>query len=593
MSVGNMLDERTDARDERRRYERERDIVSIASALRAAAEVPIHGNHDAGVVLLDGHGKEQRLRYGDLWAAARVAANGLRAHGVGQGDRIIVLLPTSVDYVVTVCAAIIAGALPCTIAAPTTRSRAEEALRYLVPVQEKLTPALFVAQPNVRSMIAEHPAFDPARAVTPDDLQHHGAADLDTLPLLGGVDPLHIQLTSGSTNRPKGVLLRNENVIANMKAIAHAIDFMPVRDSGLSWLPLYHDMGFIQLMMAIYYQTTIVLMTPASFIRNPLSWLHNIGRFGVALTAAPTFAYSLCIRKADPEQLHGLDLHSWRRSFMGAEAVPYRVIQEFKRTFEPYGLGEHTLYPCYGMAETVLATTLPIAVQPPNRRWGFVSTDRVDAALLRSDGRAEPVGDDTGTDVLEIVGTGHAAQGLDVCVQDGAGQSLPDRMVGEICVRGTSLMAGYFDDEATAAAMTDGWFRTGDTGYLVDGELYVLGRIKELIIVRGRNYQPDDIEDVLEQHDGVRKGYSVAFAVNNVDRGTDDVVALVETRVTGEAQTALARQIQQSLQSAFGFLADALVFVPHGTLPRTTSGKRQRVLAQQMFRDGLFRKDGE
>jgi fatty-acyl-CoA synthase len=121
----------------------------------------------------------------------------------------------------------------------------------------------------------------------------------------------------------------------------------------------------------------------------------------------------------------------------------------------------------------------------------------------------------------------------------------------------------------------------------------VLGRIKELIIVRGRNYQPDDIEDVLEQHDGVRKGYSVAFAVNNVDRGTDDVVALVETRVTGEAQTALARQIQQSLQSAFGFLADALVFVPHGTLPRTTSGKRQRVLAQQMFRDGLFRKDGE
>lgn len=588
MTVPTMLERRTAADDIRLIYERDPRVRTIADALRAAADFPVEPGNTHGIVFSDSQGNEQRLTYSALWQAARTTAHGLRARGVQQGDRVLLLLPTSQEYVITLFAAIIIGAIPSTVATPTTRAQAEDALRYLVHIQNKLEPALLVVQPNLRGMVADHPAFDSARVVTADDLQHEGPLAVEALPILTDTDPLHIQLTSGSTNRPKGVLLSHKAVIANIQAITRGMDFVPGIELPLSWLPLYHDMGFIQLLTVLYYQTTIVLMTPTSFLRNPLSWLQNIGRFRISVTAAPTFAYSLCTRKFDPERLRGLDLSSWRRSFVGAEAVPPQVLQEFTRRFQPYGLSDDTLYPCYGMAETVLATTLPLAVRHPNRRFGFVSIDCVDANTLRRDGRAIP-SHDTSADTLEIVGTGHAVQGLDICVRAATGQTMADREVGEICVRGTSLMEGYFrDQDATAGAVRDGWYHTGDLGYLVDGELYVLGRIKELVIVRGRNYQPDDIEEVIEQTEGVRQGYTVAFGINNIERGTDDVVAIAETKAAPGDRAVIAQQIQQSLQRAFGFLADVLLFVPHGTLPRTTSGKRQRVLAQEWYRAGKF-----
>lgn len=590
MSSGDVHEQHTVAAFERSKYESDPRNRSIADALRLVAEKPVNPLSRAGVILLDSKGNEDRLHYADLWMAARITANGLRRRGVKQGDRLILLLPTSSEYVVVVCAAIILGALPCTIATPTMRARVDDTLRYLIPVRDKLQPTLIVTTEAIRSIIATHPGFDPESIVIPNDLQKNGQVPPDSLPGVRGSDPMHIQLTSGSTNKPKGVVLSHDSVIANIQAIASAVDLVPDVDTGLSWLPLYHDMGFIQLMMAIYYQTTIVLMTPSSFIRNPLGWLHTIEQYRASLTAAPTFAYTLCVRKFDQERSHTLDLSSWRRAFVGAETVPFRVIEDFRRTFQPYGLSEHTLYPCYGMAETVLATTLPIAGQFPNRRFGFVSVDVIDAGHLRHERYAKPdVCHDLSVDTIEIIGTGHVAQGLDLCIQDTDGQKLLDRHVGEICVRGTSLMTEYYNDpEATTTALSGDWFHTGDLGYLVDGELYVLGRIKELLIVHGRNYQPDDVEEVIERHEGVRKGYTVAFAVGNIERGTDDVVAIVETRASPEEQAAMHKQIQQSLQRAFGFLADTLIFVPHSTLPRTTSGKRQRVLAQTWYRDGKF-----
>ncbi len=271
------------------------------------------------------------------------------------------------------------------------RARVHDTLRYLIPVRDKLQPTLIVTTEAIRSIVATHPAFDPETIVIPNDLQKDGQVSPDSLPGVRGSDPMHIQLTSGSTNKPKGVVLSHDRVIANIQAIASAVDLAPDVDTGLSWLPLYHDMGFIQLIMAIYYQTTIVLMTPSSFIRNPLGWLHAIEQYRASLTAAPTFAYTLCVRKFDQEQSHTLDLSSWRRAFVGAETVPYRVLEDFRRTFQPYGLSEHTLYPCYGMAETVLATTLPTAGEFPNRRFGFVSVDVIDAEHVRRERYAKPV----------------------------------------------------------------------------------------------------------------------------------------------------------------------------------------------------------
>ncbi|HEU4325266.1 MAG TPA: AMP-binding protein, partial [Roseiflexaceae bacterium] len=398
-----------------------------------------------------------------------------------------------------------------------------------------------------------------------------------------------IQLTSGSTSMPKGVVLSHGNVRAHLAALEQAISYQRTTDRLVSWLPLYHDMGLVQLLSAIYYQSSIVLMTPFSFLRNPLSWLQCISMYGGTIAAAPTFAYSLCVKKFNPDKLADVRLSQWRLAFVGAEPVPWSIVDAFRHSYQPYGLSDSTLFPCYGMAETVLATTLPQRGSFPNRRTGFLSCDRIDATLLRQQGHAvpAPAAQDTDVTPLEVLGMGQPINGLEVCIQNGDGQILGERVVGEICVCGSSLMSSYFHDpEATAQAVRNGWYHTGDCGYMADGELYVLGRIKELIIVRGRNYQPHDIEAVVEQHGAVRKSYCVAFSVYNDAIGTDDVVCVAETNTDSDLFPGIIQEIQASLQAACGFTAHAIVLVRHGTLPRTTSGKPQRLLAREWYREG-------
>ncbi len=564
-------------------------ITTLRDAIRAAGERPVDPSSGDAIILLDSQGRERRLSYAELWSGARTAAAGLRTRGVQEGDRILLLLPTSDAYITILGAAILLGAIPCTVAAPTSRSKTDEALRYIGYIYEKLDPTLVVVPAHLESIVRDYPAIDARRVAIPDELSRDGSLPADVFPAADPRQPLHIQLTSGSTSRPKGVILSHGNVIANVRAIASAVDYAPREESALSWLPLYHDMGLVQLLMAIYYQSTIVLMTPTAFLRNPLIWLQNMSRYRAALCAAPTFAYSLCVRKFDPTKLQGLDLSSWRRAFIGAEPVPLTILREFTRCYQPYGFSEYTMYPCYGMAETVLATT--VVEQRPNRLFGFISCDRIDPEALRSDHQmiAAPVVDPAFGPALEVVGLGHAVQGLDLCVISPDGSVLPDRAVGEICVRGTSLMQGYFrDPKANAEAIKDGWYHTGDRGYLVDGELYVLGRIKELLIVRGRNYYPHDVEAVIEEHAQVRQGYAVVFGINNPEQGTDDVIAVIETKAAPEEHVAIAQQLQQSLLQTFGFTARDIVFVRHGSIPRTTSGKRQRVLSQEWYQAGKF-----
>jgi acyl-CoA synthetase (AMP-forming)/AMP-acid ligase II len=575
---------------QRQAVERDPAIRTLAAAIRAAAERPATGAAEPGIVLLDSRGEPQRLSHADLWVAARRTAAAIRERGAQRGDRIILMLPTGEAHLVNVCAAMLLGILPCTVAAPLTRGSAEAMSRHFSHIYQKLAPALVLVPSHLQALLQENPVLDARRIVTPEDLHHETPLAVAALPALDPGDPLHIQLTSGSTSTPKGVVLSHGNAIANLQGIARAMEFDPRADRILSWLPFYHDMGFVQLLFTLYYQSGLVLMTPSTFLRQPLSWLQEISRHRIALTAAPTFAYRLCVQKHDPAKLDGVDLSSWRRAFVGAEPVPFGILDEFTRTFRPYGLSEDTLYPCYGMAETVLATTLPMErKESPNHRFGFVAVDRIDPGQLRRDGRAAAGSDGAAPEALEVVSMGQAVAGLELRVQDADGQALPERAVGEICVRGTSLMEGYYQDpEATAAAVRDGWYHTGDRGYEADGELYVLGRIKELLIVRGRNYEPHDVEATIEEHEAVRGGYTVAFGVYNPQRGTDEVIAIVETRAAEEARPLILQEIQQSLQQTFGFIAHEIVFARHGSIPRTTSGKRQRVLSREWYVAGKF-----
>lgn len=578
-----------DSHDTQRRHapaqralvESEVGATTFTAALRAAAERPFDPLNPNGVTLIDSQG-DVRLSHAELWNAARATAAGLRDRGLRTGDRVLLLLPTSEAYLTTACAAMMLGLVPCTVAAPATRAASDATLRFVGDVAAKLEPSLIVVPEHLDQVVRRHPAIDAAIVALPHEFHDHGTLDARELPRIDPRQALHIQLTSGSTSRPKGVVLSHANVVANLRAIAHAIDYAPAHEAMFSWLPLYHDMGFIQMLLTIYYRAPLVMMSPSAFLRKPLVWLHNISRYRAALSPAPTFAYNLCVRKFDPDKLEGVDLSSWRRAFVGAEPVPLAVLSEFRRLYRPYGLRDDALYPCYGMAETVLATTLGVAGERADRLFGFVSHDRsyagTDAAPADAAGTA-----------LDVVGVGRAVQGLELRIVAPDGTVLPDRGVGEICVRGTSVAQGYFrDSQATAAAIKDGWYHTGDRGYLVEGELFVLGRIKEIIIVRGRNFDPHDIEALVDQDPRVRAGYSVAFGVYNAEHATDEVVVVAETRAMPAEQAEIAQAIQRCLQQAFGFGARELVFVRHGVIPRTTSGKRQRVLSRERYLAGAF-----
>ncbi|HEY1015987.1 MAG TPA: AMP-binding protein, partial [Herpetosiphonaceae bacterium] len=561
---------------------------TLAGAIRAAGMQPPASQPHHGLVLLDTHGNAQRYGYGDLWQTALGIATGLRAHGVQQGDRVLLLLPTSASYVATVCATILLGAVPCTVAAPTSSAKADEALGSLAAVASKLEARLIIAPVGVMAPLQTAPDLATYQIVTDVDLATDVPLDPALLPVIQPSDMLHIQLTSGSTSRPKGVVITHQQALANIHAITRAVDYAPQTESTLVWLPLYHDMGFVQLLLNIYYQSTLYLMTPFSFLRQPLSWLRNMSTYGIAMSAAPTFAYRTCVQKFDPAKLVGVNLATWRRAFVGAEPVPLRVVEEFAHCYAPYGLHPDTIYPCYGMAETVLATTLHQRTPAPDGH-GFLQLDQIDKQVLLRDERALPVEDAAEQPTVGVLSMGQAVQGLDLAILSADGQPCADRAVGEICVRGPSVMQHYVaDSAATAQALQDGWYHTGDRGYLVAGDLYVLGRIKELVIVRGRNYQPYDIEALLEQHPAVRTDYTVVFSLFNEVQGTDDVVAIIESKATPETHADLTNELQQSLQRVFGFRAHEIVIVPHGTIPRTTSGKRQRTLCREFYRTGAF-----
>ena len=577
---------------QRQMIESDNRITTLSAALRAAAMQPVHDPGYDSIVLLDSQGHEQRLRYAELWKRALVVAAGMCNCGLQPGDRIILLLPTSETYIITLAAAMLLGVIPCTIAAPTSRTKVAEALRYIGYAYQKLEPVLVVTPPHLTSSVRAYLTIEERRVVQPEDLCATGSLSPNELPTIKPEQPLHIQLTSGTTSRPKGVVLSHTNIIAQVRAIAAAIDYAPRQESALSWLPLYHDMGLTQLLMAFYYQSTLVLMTPTAFLRNPLAWLRNISTYRAAHSAAPTFAYNLCVRKFDPAKLAGVDLSSWRYAFVGAEPVPLNILETFRCCYQAYGFSHQAIYPCYGMAETVLGTTLPRNMPDlPNRRFGFVSVDRILADELRTKGcvtaaHQEP---DYAGQSIEIVGTGSPIQGIELCIMSPNDDILPARTVGEICVQGSSLMQGYFHDpDATAAVVRNGWYHTGDRGYLVDGELYILGRIKELLIVRGRNYAPHDIEEVVEEHEQVCQDQSVVFGVYNPEQGTEDVMVIIESKASLEEQRVIARQVQQSLQQAFGFTAHDIAFVRRGSIPRTTSGKRQRVRSREMYLEGAF-----
>jgi fatty-acyl-CoA synthase len=415
-----------------------------------------------------------------------------------------------------------------------------------------------------------------AKDITAEEPKHPGFPSIDP------DDPAFFQYTSGTTNLPKGVVLTHRALLSNAHGIGRGLDLGPT-DMGVSWLPLFHDMGLIGGMIsAIYNRACLVSMMPEAFVMNPASWLKNVTRYRGTVVVAPNFAYHLCANRIGEEDLAELDLSTLKVALNGAEPIDLKTMEIFERKFAPAGLGDNVNFPVYGMAENCLAATFPRL----GRRF---EVEPIDRARLETEGRAVDA-DAQDPFPFQAVSVGAPLAGQEIVIAGRNGSPAREREVGEILIKSPSLMRGYYHNpEETAKVIKDGWLHTGDLGFVCKQRLFITGRAKEMIIKRGRNYYPYDIERAASEVKGVRKGCLAAFAIPNRETGTEDLVLVCETRETEEQRK---QQIEKAVASevlgAVGAKPDQVLLVPPRSIPKTSSGKLQRLLCRQRYMEGTL-----
>jgi acyl-CoA synthetase (AMP-forming)/AMP-acid ligase II len=545
---------------------------TMLHAFALAAKLDEH----QGITLIperEGAPEEQRS-YRRLYHAATRYAGALTELGVRKGDRVLLVLPTSFEFVIGFFAVELLGAIPVPSYPPALLERAELALDRLCHVASHAGAAYCITTRGLRPILGE-------LALRVGEMRHLicveelDAGDPTKAPKARAhpEDPAFIQYTSGSTGHPKGVLLLHQNLVANIHAIGQALRINR-NDVGVSWLPLYHDMGLIGvLLFCVYWRLPLALMAPTTFLLRPARWLQAIHKHKGTLSAAPNFAYGLCVKRVRPSEREGLDLSSWRLALNGAEPVNLRTLIDFERTFAPHGFRKSSFLPVYGLAESSLAVTFTRPGDP--LRYQVVDRSQL-AAGHAVDGE--------GQGSLAVVSVGSPIPGHEVLVLDEHGDALPEREVGHVVVSGPSVMDGYYRDRAaTDKIKRDGTLWTGDLGYFADGQLYVTGRAKDLIIVRGRNHYAEDLERVAERVAGVRPGGAAGFGVYDAEKATDLVILVCETKVAEEARAAVAETVAERVLGDTGVTVDEVVMVPPGTIPKTSSGKRQRALCRELY----------
>jgi fatty-acyl-CoA synthase len=518
---------------------------------------------DRSVTFVRAAGGERVVSFPELWLEARRRAHALLALGVKRGDRVALVLPEPDEFVLTFIGALTAGIVAVPIYPPQTLAKMEAYGDTVRHVLEASGARLLVTSDALRPLIEQHLVGDGSRVVSEREVREAPGFDGQAPDPVKLSELAFLQFTSGSTSRPKGVMVTHENLSVN----SHAIMFDGLKstpaDRGVSWLPLYHDMGLIGFVIAPLYALVQVMFLPTmAFIRRPSLWLEAIHRFRGTITFAPNFAYALATRAVTEGQARSWDLSCMRAMGCGAEPIQPDVLRAFLDRFASQGLRPESILPSYGMAEATLAITFADVT-------ATLRTDRVDLQAMRA-GRATPA---TEGATMELVSCGRAFPGHEIVIAAPDGRHLGEREVGEIWLRGPSVTAGYYKNaEATEETFGGGWLRTGDLGYQVAGELYICGRAKDLIILNGKNYYPQDIERVVSRIDGVRDGQCVAFS--RLDgNGAEIAVIVAESR---RNTAGIAEAIIAAVRAELGLTLSEICFIKRGTLPKTSSGKVRR-----------------
>ncbi len=565
---------------------------TIGQAVENAAKMPpqvgIHFVPESGVPGFNGSGDAPVpfFSYADIERISARYAGALQAMGLRKGDRIALILPNNDDFLFAFFGAARAGIVPVPIYPPLGLGQLQTYLDNTRHIVAKSGARILLTSQKVKLLLGsvQANASKLEQVVTIESIRNsNDPFRQDTVTL---DDVAFLQFTSGSTSRPKGVTLTHAQLAANIHCIMKYGIRGTKEDVGVTWLPLYHDMGLIGMIFSpLYWEIPIVNMSPLLFLKRPVTWLHAVTRYAGTISWAPNFAFALCQKRIKPEDLQGVDLSSWRIAGCGAEPIRKETLSGFARAFKSVGFKETALMPSYGMAESSLAISFSELDE------GLKSIT-VRSSKLWGEGVAQLATNDD-TDSIEVVSCGSRFPEHDIAIfglDDTASiKPLGEDKVGEIRICGPSLMRGYWDDsEKTTEVFAGKYLRTGDLGFLHENRLYICGRSKEVIIINGRNFYPQDIEWEASKVEGIRKGNVIAFGARDMtgkdlDRERIVVAAEVQDAARLADRETIALNVRKSVQEGLGVVVDDVVVLVAGTLPKTSSGKLQRAKTRELY----------
>jgi fatty-acyl-CoA synthase len=540
------------------------NALTLFSALERAAALNREGT---GFRYLDRHERETMRSFPDLAQRAARIAGGLKAAGVGPGDTVAIILPTTPAFTDVFFAATHLGAIPVPLYPPVRLGRLDE---YFVRTAQMLDQAgsrVLVTDNRAGKLMGSvvAAASGPIQILRVVELEDHPPApaappDVDDIAM--------VQFSSGTTGEPKPVALTHAQVIANASVI---LDIEPDDDdfcpSGVSWLPLYHDMGLIGCVFpALLYPGELTLIPPEAFLAKPALWLRALSRYRGLISPAPNFGYALCTERIEDDELDGVDLSGWRFALNGAEPTSPDTMRAFTERFAAWGLRSTALTPVYGLSEAALAVTFGALADR------FTSHRFCPSAL--GEGIAELLDDG-----MELASVGRPLRGFGVEIRNETG-AVQDGQIGQIWVSGPSIMDRYLD--GSPPPRDGGWLDTGDLGFIFEGELYITGRAKDVLVIRGRNHDPATLEAALDDIAGVRTGCSAAVA--QISGTGEQILLFIETR--GVPASGLAETCEQAVQAATGVRPNQIILLSPGTLPRTSSGKIRRAETLRRWKQG-------
>jgi fatty-acyl-CoA synthase len=552
-------------------------METLNEALKRAADFP-----DCGLRILDRRLRETWLGWPEVYRRASRVAGGLRAEGVDREQTVGLFYPTGEEFFAAFFGILLAGAVPVPLYPPVRLGRLAEYQRRTARMLRATGIELALTDRTLRRILGEPLHRAGCRGKTLRELPQvegvSAAANPESLAL--------VQFSSGTTVEPKPVALTHRALMAQTTILnSFWPDSVDQRHSGVSWLPLYHDMGLIGCVFTVLERPSVLtLIPPEVFVARPATWLQTLSKYRATISPAPNFAFGLCTEKIRDEELEGVDLSSWRVALCGAETVVPAVLRRFSDRFGRWGFRPEALTPVYGLSEAALAVTFSAIDKPFSSRQ-----------LMHSDAGVSDEYEDNETPhsvvSRELVSVGRPLPQFDVEVRSEQGEVLAEGLIGRVWVRGPSLMQGYLNhQEATAESLREGWLDTGDLGFLHGSELYIAGRAKDILIVRGSNRAPEEIEAVVSELEGVRTGCVAAVSHLPPEAEREQVWLFVERngRDTQDEES-LAERCRHQVLGSTGIAIDRIEVLEPGTLLRTSSGKIRRRESLERFLRGELR----